>query len=210
MQQDEWYLPDPHGVTALGPFDTEYIIELIKTSKLRTDDFICSPTQSGERWERIYRFKQFNSFLPDHPICPPPRIFSKGIYSKIEAVKTSSISSSNQYFVSIDAEIVLHDNSRVINGRTLRLCETSVIVECYGEMAVNKGDQFYLTFYNCTTLPTFTCQVVLIDSRKEDDRMLYEFYFIRLNPINKNSIIHFLNKNAPQTKETEHQEKHNQ
>lgn len=191
----EWYIPDPNGMTSLGPYDTSYIAELIESGKLRTDDFICAPSISGEKWQRVYRYDQFKSFLPKIPICPPPRIFSKGIYSEKESGEISNkkpIFDISHFSCSLNAEIVLHDNFTVKLGKAIELREHSIIVELDPQFSAVKGDEYFLTIFNCPTLATFTCQTVLIDIKLEGDFKSAELYFTRLNPFNKKAIAQLL------------------
>ena len=186
----EWYLPDPQGVASLGPFLTEDIAQLIISGKLRTDDFICAPSIFGEKWERIFRFDDFMQFLPKLPICPPPKLFSKGIYadhSDVALAPTEGFKQ-NKVITKISADIILHNNLQAADGRLVKLSVESITVLIPSFSSVAKGQVYYLTICNCPDLPTFTCQAVVMDVLIENAATTLSLYFIRLNPDSKKII----------------------
>lgn len=186
----EWYLPDTQGVAPLGPFLTEDIAQLIISGKLRTDDFICAPSIFGEKWERIFRFDDFIQFLPKLPICPPPKLFSKGIYADDCDVVSEPTEGLKQNIVitKISADIILHNNLQAADGRLVKLSVESITVLIPSFSSVAKGQVYYLTICNCPDLPTFTCQAVVMDVLIENAATTLSLYFIRLNPDSKKII----------------------
>jgi len=74
----EWYLPDPHGGEATGPYTTEILLEKMKQGALRLDDFAWGPHLPGNEWRRLHELAEFQGLLSRAPLAPVPRRRSRG------------------------------------------------------------------------------------------------------------------------------------
>ncbi len=195
----EWYLPDPHGVAALGPFTIDDLNELISSGKLRTDDYICAPQISGEQWRRVYTFSQFGVYLPRLPICPPPKSFSKGIYqqSVVEnKVEQLIVKNETSLFAALSGEVILHNNQQAFSGKVHRIGVERLIAEFPLSDNITQGQTYYLTLHRSPSIPTFTCQVAVLSRKTEENILLSDLYYIRLNPDSKKKISEFLREQS--------------
>lgn len=186
----EWYLPDPNGISPMGPYSDTEIIEMIQKGTLKVDDFVCAPALKGERWLRIFECKEFQSSFKTRPICPTPKIFSKGIY-KEEISPSSSPSPVSKPLIKhcntwkrISGMVFLHDNHKYFKTFARKINEEELIVEFHDILPKNVriGDEFTITLFGCEQIPSFSATSVVIALDVDGIEGTATLYFLRLNP----------------------------
>ncbi|MCK5884074.1 MAG: hypothetical protein KAG61_10310 [Bacteriovoracaceae bacterium] len=196
----EWYLPDPSGVSPIGPFSTEEIEGMVEAGKLSLDSFLCSPELVGEEWKRVFEYSQFNKFLKTSPICPPPKVFSKGIYKKPSTGGRKIIDLTpvgEEQRIEIDAEVILHDNTSAHIGKVNKIGTNGFEIRFSTELEVGKGSEFISTIFNSRQLHTFSAKCAVLGVKQVGGHTIVEAYFLRVNPINKRNIIGLFDSGSP-------------
>ncbi len=206
-EKKEWYLPDPKGQEPLGPFSIDEIIKKIKSGELKLDDFISYPAKTGRKWSRIFEFVELTTSMTPYPICPPPKVFSKGIYQTkdleksesdvvIEKLKSLSILPE----VELNAYIIIHNRNTCIKGRALKISEKELLVKVSDKHDFEKGDEVSVTVFHSPDIKSFSVPSVVLDRSKTTDNQI-RLFFLRINPEVKRQVGKFIAENITKSKE---------
>ena len=187
----EWYLPDPNGVSPVGPFSTVEIESMIESGKLALDDFVCCPEVAGEQWKRVFQYDEFSHFLKSSPICPPPKQFSKGIYKKGETLKRKVVDLTpvgEEQRIELEAEIIIHNNNIAHIGKVNKIGINGLEIRFSTELEIAKGSEYISTIFNSSQLKTFSAKCAVLGVKQIGGHTIIDAYFLRVNPINKRNI----------------------
>lgn len=196
----EWFLPDPEGVSPIGPFSTDQIVEMLKNGKLNFDDFISCPEIKNESWQRFFEFKEFEHLFKGRPICPPPKLYSKGVRPKSPKEDSQILDLELEDIISeakLSGEFIIHNNQNLMKGKVSVIAENFAEGETLKSDTFKTGDEVYFTVHSSPQVKSFSVLSVIVGKEKgKSNREFYKFYFLRINPEVKRRIHHYLQLSA--------------
>jgi len=196
-----WFLPDDKSLNAAGPFTTEKIKEMLKNDELQIDSCIFSEEFRASGWKRVFEIPEFAEFLRRPPICPVPKLYSRGhaqgIAPKLnfeEMSGTFGVGNTYRRFprAPLSCACFVNDQNRLFYGRIVDISEMGASVVFPEKVDFREGAVLTLTARAPAPMGTFSVRLVVVRRSQEGGGEVYGFYFLQLNPGHKRKIARYV------------------
>lgn len=188
-----WYIVDPKLNEAAGPYSTDDILKLLKSEKLRLDDFIFSNHFDTNKWVRIFECEEFKSTLARYPLCAPPRFFKskekreQEIQKLIISEKAGDYGIENIYRryprIPIEAGVVVHDGNTVHFGKSKDVSERGTFVLLDSKCSFKDGHEVKVTMRNLpNSIGTISMSAAIIKQTQENGEIGLALFFFKISP----------------------------
>lgn len=196
-----WYLPNDELLQPDGPFTTEEVAEMLGAGRLNLDSFIFCEKFRTVGWKRIFEVSEFTSALKKRPVCPIPRVLSRGAAQHgqpefhFEKVKGEyGIENLYRRFPRAPASFscFVHDETQLVQGRISNISETGVLFVLDQPDLFKEGDELILTVRGPRPIGTFSARAIVMRIFHENRTEVIGVYFLRLNPAVRRKIAKYI------------------
>ncbi|MGE0615221.1 MAG: PilZ domain-containing protein [Bacteriovoracia bacterium] len=211
QENQEWFLPDPDGGEALGPFSQDAIAKKLREGELRVDSFIWGTHFPDQEWRRISDLKEFQVTMTRYPKSKLPKKKSSGSTGLRQKIKltfedTGEYGRENHYRryprVRLEAEVIIHNDQKICRAAAVDISEKGVYVRADRRFKFNKGDEIKIVVRNAPIIGTFSAASVVMrinpalsSGKGEDEETGVGVYFLRVNPqVRRRIAIYILQK----------------